>query len=148
MVLLFKIRNKIIVYMVIIFFVTCSYSSPRSSPSFFFFFLPQVGEGGKGPRPTHRVNHVHIFLSFFAIVPLPGIVNTNPASPSLLIPCIWQPLAPCGRSASILSLSYLPHLAFLPSGIIHNSFTPNLAFSEWAKLQSPTQNALRGHFWL
>ena len=145
--------NKIIVYMVIIFFVTYSYSSPRSSPSFFFFFLPQVGEGGKGPRPTHRVNHVHhhhitIFLSFFAIVPLPGIVNTNPASPSLLIPCIWQPLAPCGRSASILSLSYLPHLAFLPSGIIHNSFTPNLAFSEWAKLQSPTQNALRGHFWL
>ena len=159
MVLLFQIRNKINVYMVIIFFVTCSYSSPRSSPSFFFFFLPQVGEGGKGPRPTHRVNHVHhhhitIFLSFFAIVPLPGIINTNPASPSLLIPCIWQrgpnggPLAPCGRSASILSLSYLPHLAFLPSGIIHNSFTPNLAFSEWAKLQSPTQNALRGHFWL
>ena len=87
-----------------------------------------MGEGGKGPRPTHRVNHVHhhhitIFLSFFAIVPLPGIVNTNPASPSLLIPCIWQrgtnggPLAPCGRSASILSLSYLPHLA---SFIIHS----------------------------
>ena len=149
MVLLFKIRNKINVYMVIIFFVTCSYSSPRSSPSFFFFFLPQVGEGGKGPRPTHRVNHVHHHhITIFAIVPLPGIVNTNPASPSLLIPCIWQPLAPCGRSASILSLSYLPHLAFLPSGIIHNSFTPNLAFSEWAKLQSPTQNALRGHFWL
>ena len=128
--------------------------------SSFFIFSPKwVGEARVHVVDTHRVNHVHhhhitIFLSFFAIVPLPGIVNTNPASPSLLIPCIWQrgpnggPLAPCGRSASILSLSYLPHLAFLPSGIIHNSFTPNLAFSEWAKLQSPTQNALRGHFWL
>ena len=147
MVLLFKIRNKIIVYMVIIFFVTCSYSSPRSSSFlFFFFFSPPSGRGGQGSTVHHH--HITIFLSFFAIVPLPGIVNTNPASPSLLIPCIWQPLAPCGRSASILSLSYLPHLAFLPSGIIHNSFTPNLAFSEWAKLQSPTQNALRGHFWL
>lgn len=120
--------------MVIIFFVTCSYSSPRSSPSFFFFFLPQVGEGGKGPRPTHRVNHVHhhhitIFLSLFAIVPLPGIIDTNPASPSLLIPCIWQRGTNGGTLGPLWSLSFHPvfilsfliwHFCLLASFIIHS----------------------------